>query len=397
MASQLMRGLCKALYGNQHSMQRLRADMHCSPDELSKCYRDYIESFSKKFGDSETSRAATDVNTDFLPYDEILSFVMKSQNKYSPKDNAKETDKAGQGIAAMSKRINMLYSAYARLMAEKITKAAKNSGKNIYFSIFGSDIEKANAVTAMLNLPQSAGKKFVDNDFTEWDIHFMECCAHVTDSLLRMMSIPTYLADFFLEYRKQWTMIAHTSAGKIKLQGSGKQFSGNPFTLVENTIVNAALTNFLYDFRDLAFAVYVGDDSSHRCAGATLSEEGRSFLAVSQHKLKLTVSSVGEFAGFIMSDNYCANDLFRRAAKFIGGVYKHEGHFIEARASAQASTATYHTEAMLNELSVAAAVHYGTDRIMPADYKQLYHFLKDGTSTMRTQRLQDTVQRVIRV
>jgi len=393
MLNQLQRGLCKGLYGNEHSLSKLAIDMQCSPEELRRCYAEYVVSLQQKIDTTQQeSSIVRELDQEMNFYDEILVFIQKNQGKFSPKDDCRDTDKAGQGVAAMSKRINIMLCAYARLMSYKLSHIAKMGGKQVHFATHGSDTDTADVLRAYEQMGSAHNKKFACNDYSEWDIHFITCFSMLTHYLLECMSINKYLNDYFLEYRKHWKMFHTTNKSKTTtLSGKSKQFSGNPFTLVENTNGNFALTNFLWDFKKLSYSLFKGDDSAVKCADATPTQEGLAFLTVSKHKLKFTLSDIGEFAGFFISEGFVGPDLYRRTAKFLGATYKHQLHFEQSRLNTIAAANVITSQRELEHIALATAIHYGFDRVQPEQIKMLHGFLRDVAPHIKFEHLHATV------
>jgi len=175
-------------------------------------------------------------------------------------------------------------------------------------------------------------------------------------------------------------------SSKISLQGELKQFSGNPFTILENTWANIALTNFVFKFKDHQFGGYKGDDSSNCCTSSEMTAEGTKFLLMSKHKLKCSNSKVGEFASFILTDAYVGPDLYRRTAKFVGNMYRNQKHFDEAKIALKSTTDLIASETELNNLALATSIHYG-NRINPEEVKILFSFLKNTVPKMKFEEL----------
>jgi hypothetical protein len=166
------------------------------------------------------------------------------------------------------------------------------------------------------------------------------------------------------------------------LTGKESQFSGNPFTLVENTNCNMALTNVIYHFVDLVYAIYKGDDMDSLCTRAVPTDEGREFLKLSQHKLKFHLSDVGEFASFIINGDSVGPDLYRRTCKFVGQMYRDKEHFDEAKVAVTSSVSTIVSERQLRSVCLATSYHYGSNIVTPEQCFQLYGFLAKSAVEM---------------
>lgn len=386
--NQLQRGFAKAVYGSADLVRRFESDLVCSREELSCAYAEYLSSLQDKLNSNPS--IADEIEKDFNWYDETLDFIAKNQLKYSPKDFAELTDKAGQGIAAMSKRVNLMLCAWARLMNHKINELCRKIGSKCHFATFGSDEQNLDRLNSLLRDPRSSKCVFVDNDYTEWDVHFLNILQRFSGWLLQCMGCPSPLVTTFLQFRSHWKMFYSGKRGKANLQGHYKQFSGNPFTLIENTLANCALTNSLYDFVQLSFMFYKGDDSTHRCKEAVLTTEGELLLNVTKHKLKLSRSVIGEFASFIMTADTAGPDLFRRTTKFVGSLYRDAGHFHDAKVAAASTANLIKSEAQLREIALATALHYG-HKITPEEVVTMHSFLRNTAPNLKATDLKRSV------
>jgi hypothetical protein len=369
----LLRGLSKAIYGNARSIDKLQKDLYHTHDELRKCYRDYLEALNKKM--NKNQKCAHDIDRAFDEYDEIIEFVNKSQGKYSEADEWDTSDKCGQGVASFSKRVNLLLCAYARALMERIRHIAKKNKRNIIFATHGSDEEISAEITAMLEDKWRDDEKWFLNDFSEWDSSFINAMSGMTKQLCLWMGAPPFLMEWFTQYRTHWKIVFHTKLGNATLQGHGKQFSGNPFTLAENTLCNCALMNVLFDFKGHKASVFKGDDSSILCKEAVMTTEGKELLKVTNHKLKFNLTDIGEFAGFFITPYGFYPDLVRRTCKFLGATYRSKEHFEESKINVANSLKVVKTQYQVNHGALMNSLHYGQDRLTYGNALNLQAFL----------------------
>jgi hypothetical protein len=55
----------------------------------------------------------------------MITFTMKKQNKHDPSGLKENTDKAGQGVSAWNKVLNLFFCAYSRYLTECVFECAK--------------------------------------------------------------------------------------------------------------------------------------------------------------------------------------------------------------------------------------------------------------------------------
>jgi hypothetical protein len=372
----LLRGLCKAVYGNDHNLTKLKFDLRSTPEELRYHYKEYLIALSKKeIIKNAKNGVPIEIDQELIEYDETIAFMMKRQSKFDPKEAFDASDKAGQGIAALSKKINLIFSAYSRFLIDRLRIIARNNKRNIIFATHESD-EAISAQVASFLDASDCDHPFFMCDVSEWDASFNNSMANFTSELMRYIGVPDYLNDWFSAFRAHWRMVIHHKYGTTKLEGHDKQFSGQPFTIVENTLANLALINLLFDFTDVMLQLYKGDDSGIQCKSFTPTVEGKEFIAQSLHQLKILHNNVGEFASFFVNRYGYFPDLVRRVSRFLGCTYRDPLHLEQAKINVKNCLSVVKSEHQLNLGCVFTSQYYGKDKITPEQVKQLFYFAK---------------------
>jgi len=358
--NQLERGLIRAITGRNrnYNIFKFRKDMQCTHDELSREYRAYLERLNKKVQEGKMGVVHQELSGEFNEYNEVLNFINKRQAKYVAAEAFDGETKAGQGVASMSKRVNLLFSAYACLMLDKIRNIAIRNGCRLILATHGSDEKISEVYAAYRNADANDNKKWACNDVSEWDASFQSFMIKLTSRLLTYMGCPTFAIEWFETYRSEWKMIYHAKIGNTTLLGHHKQFSGSPFTIAENTVMNVALMHALFEFKNATLMLFKGDDSAILCDDCTLTVEGARMLELTGHKLKLHIDDIGEFAGFLLLRTGMFPDVPRKFAKFVGKIYKDEEHFQESVMSVRDSMAVVKNQRQFEEGLVANELFY---------------------------------------
>ena len=124
-------------------------------------------------------------------------------------------------------------------MLHQVRKILRKNNRKVLLACFGSEEEINDEYLAMINHVENVDSyKWQCNDVTEWDTRFRTIFQQLTDRILRAMGCPEWLRSWFLLFRTKWKMIMMTKEGRDWLTSIEKQFSGNPFTICENTICN---------------------------------------------------------------------------------------------------------------------------------------------------------------
>jgi hypothetical protein len=142
------------------------------------------------------------------------------------------------------------------------------------------------------------------------------------------------------------------------LDGKEKQFSGNPFTICENSICNMALCFVIFDYKGFLWAFFKGDDSCVRCKSCKITSLGKEILNFTGHGLKLHNSPIGEFAGWFLTEHGFFPDVYRYAGKFLDKVYRDQKHFEEALSSLQERCAAVKNNTQANTGAAMCALYY---------------------------------------
>jgi hypothetical protein len=332
--------------------------MACDQEYLSQRARDYLVALQKKVNNN--AAALKDIQDGFDSLREKLDFFNKRQTKFDPKEGFDTSDKVGQGIAATSKRLNLVFGAYARAMLDRIKEIILRNKRDIILATHDSEAGLNDLFTALMDKcarKMHRRRNWCCNDFSEWDASFRACFAALTHQLMLWMGCPQDVADWFLQFRSDWTMVYQHSYGTTTLRGQEKQFSGNPFTICENTIGNMALCFYCFRYRNMRLALFKGDDSAVLCDNSTLTQKGKRLLELTGHGLKLHNTPIGEFAGWFLTDEGLFPDVLRYSAKFLDKPYRDQQHFDEAQQCLQERCAAVKTQSQRN-LGIATCAEY---------------------------------------
>jgi hypothetical protein len=384
----MLASLVKAIYGDQKHLDKFTTDMKCDDDFLMKHAREYLESASQKAAHNPSY--VDELNGDFEWFREKLTYQNKNQFKFSLDHLSKE--KVGQGIAAFSKRVNFLFSVYARALLARVSELLVGKrDKPVIVATHGSDEDIAKSYSDIMKHAKKSGKRWFCCDYSQWDSTFTSFMGDFTWTLMRMMGADENLTDYFRAYRKTWVLQYFSKHGAAKLSGKDKQFSGNPFTICENTLANLCFTLILFDFKDVELTLVKGDDLAILCSDYKLTEYGKEMLTQTGHQTKIHFDPVGEFAGFVLTELGFYPDTLRYATKFIGKQYTSQQQFDEAQKSAFACTQVVHTQQEIELGAVAHSMLYrGTSApITPEESKLLFNFLKTA-STHKYSSLKET-------
>jgi hypothetical protein len=311
---------------------------------------------------------------EFSEFNLLLKFFNKKQDKFKAAIAFDESDKVGQGIASMDKNINVLFSVYARYILCRTQNILKRNKRNIFLATHESESDFNRSYLEILDNINYTDS-WVCNDFSEWDASFRTPMTQFMGDLMKFAGCPRYIADWFIKSRAAWKMVYHSKYGNCTLFGEEKQFSGNPFTICENTICNMALCYSMFDYKGHRCSFFKGDDSAVMCDLATIKKIGRFDLtSITGHKLKLHHYPVGEFAGFVLTKYGLFPDVLRYATKFLGKYYRDKEHYNEVVSSIKERVALVVNEDQINYGVFALTQFY--PNMSTNDFRVLFDFIR---------------------
>jgi len=289
----------------------------------------------KEFSDIINNITKSDINN-------TIDFFMKAQSKYQAKTAWQEQMKAGQGVSAVSKVINIMFAAVSRLALRKLKEVLK---ENVIITS-GEDIRSYKIKTT--KILRKAGKhKVWDNDFEEWDssnneinIYFDATmfgavlgAKYVFESDFILYGLPNFvfeMCNYYVTMRTKWRQSVVNKHGAMTIQGHLKQFSGQQHTLGGNTINNMALCGFIYDILELILAMFQGDDSQMRGNLTPIEANFKQLRAWGFGCKLLSSDDVGEYVGYVIHKDGWMPDLVRRSVQTASKLYASKDDFQES-------------------------------------------------------------------
>ena len=382
--NELLNGLCRAIYGNPSKVRQLKKDLHMSTEFVQKRQAEYYEKLNIKLKNPDVLKEIDSIVS--LP-EERLHFFNKRQSKFDPSVGFDTSPKVGQGVAATSKRINVLFCGWARALLDRIRHLLEKNKRDILLATHGSE-QELNAKFLKMKRKHGIIDNYTCNDFSEWDASFRNPFVQLTAYLLKASGCPANIVDEFTTFRESWVMQYQTIWGIATLSGKEKQFSGNPFTIFENTIGNMALCFSIFDYVNFKFALFKGDDSAVACDYCLMTEKASDILSYTGHGLKLHNSPIGEFAGWFLTDRGLFPDVLRHVSKFLDKLYYDEDHFKEVVQSLQCRCDAVRNSDQLFAGAAMCAAYYNnyareecsTRSLSDEDMQHLFYFMKSSRS-----------------
>lgn len=282
-------------------------DWSVTPDARERAVFETMLKFTQRGG------TEADLTEPDDPYIRDIDFLMKTQQKVSPKPM--NSGKVGQGIAAHSKSLNFVLAAWVRILEEVM----RTGSTTVRYSNGLPDDEESMILEAKVNqIPQVT---FVSADWTEFDTAHNNTSEYLFAELLRRVGAPEAAITLFHQRCNKRTLRAK-GIGSVEVDGLLD--SGAVWTLSRNTIFSAAVMLTL--FKGVKFAAFKGDDSL-LCGSKKLTfVPSRLHMGEYYEKkhLKIEVQRIVPYIGLLVTAEQVVVDPIRCALKVFGRCYTSE-------------------------------------------------------------------------
>nr|QJI53510.1 MAG: replicase [Riboviria sp.] len=244
----------------------------------------------------------------------LTDFFLKQQSKVRTPEggggqSGEQKGKAGQGVSAWDKVWNASIGPYIRDFSERLRMSFR---EEVYI------VNGMHDIPALSNLltEDFATATFTETDITEFDAGQDAITLGVEIELMRSFNVPDIIVELYECLRTAWKMSARDLAW---LQGEYKQHSGQPATLMGNSIVTLMILANTMRNVDKATVLVKGDD------GLLLYPQGidatEDALKMTTHninhklKLKIVKGRAPQFINFFMTQEGPVPDIVRMAMK----------------------------------------------------------------------------------
>lgn len=271
-----------------------------------RCFMDALEKMNSRGQDLTNLTEGIDWKEKYV---NLIKSFLKSQQKPMLGKNPHEADKAGQGISAWDKTLNLIMSPWTRALEQVLVN--QSHGK---IRVMSQMSDKQ--VMTILEQDAQPGDKFLDNDWTQFDSNQNNLTREILRKALRRIGIPEFLLKLFMEQLKTRRVCSST----VSLEVNDKKDSGAPHTLVDNCLFNLAICmDLMEDYHHLYIK---GDDSLARGENVTFNMDKMDYYVKScGYKFKPNAAKSGQFVSFIVNAQGVALDLPRLCAKVLGRAY----------------------------------------------------------------------------
>jgi hypothetical protein len=255
----------------------------------------------------------------------IVRFHLKDINKPKLGENV-DVEKVGQGISAWNKDAQVLFTVGARIINHMFLNSLKDHV--IYDNKITPEELKTKVKDLIKLLPNQCTNGI--SDFTMFDSQQDEFTQALEKEFLRRLGIAEYFIEHYYRFRKGYTIMANGIKGKCNTEKT----SGEPMTLLLNTLVSALLTSYLIRGQGPFMLICKGDDGFKRQMNQCIRQDRYAEISkFTNLKIKLSIGPEAEFCGFVIMDDNFIESIPRKHAKLVSHKFRDYEHFTEYQTS----------------------------------------------------------------
>jgi len=305
----------------------------------------------------------------------VINFIMKKQDKHILTHGKDADYKAGQGVSAWSKIMNIMFAGYSRALQEMLLKNVKPNVKLAYNE---SDEQISKFAASYGRYYYDKQYINTDNDFSEMDSSHAESSVKLEMLLYKLVGMPENMLNMYLSMRKRWMMSYMNNDGITKLWNDWLQHSGQPLTLAGNTLLNMAAVGAFIELGEVLYAMFKGDDSHIR---STRSKQKQGIKTTMEkdygYKFKVCNPQVSEFIAYFVTPHGFYPDVLRRVTKTISKTYENAEQWEESRINIIESIKCVTNNQHLQTGSRMASTHYCSQNIVisSGEIDLIYNYL----------------------
>lgn len=313
-------------------------------------------------------------------YHYVVTFHLKRQPKEIRDLGYDEKFKAGQGISAWSKLLNVIFSGTIRCYNHYINDVVRD---NVQLSYGMSDANLSDKFRKYCSKFNDGSFVKLMADFSEFDSSQEKQGIMGNAILLSEMGCHHSITDLYIEMREKWLLCGQSEQDhvpiRMMLAGKYKQHSGQPDTLDGNTRFNMAVMGMCYDYKNICFAAFKGDDSFIVAENIKKNRINDAYLVdIAGYKIKEVRATIPEYiANIIMPDGTFFPDVIRRVGRLMSKIFTTQMDWDEQKLSIQDSLDVIIDEEHLHHGCQVASLFYDqfNIKISKEEVRVLLNFL----------------------
>jgi hypothetical protein len=303
-------------------------------NEFFKEHMSYVDGFDEDLFaeiEQEADRAAATKHYDAQlqgidnPNFRRVMMHLKDIFKPSPKKVFDE-NKPGQGISAWSKDAQVTFGTCIRYFNAVMQR------KLLPHVVFDNRMTQEQVMAMLKNAAEKTpfGSKNGVTDFTMFDAQQNEFTQCIEQKFLARLGASEEFISLYYSCRKNYDI----TAGPVQGTAGTEKTSGEPGTLLFNSIVNVVLMNYLLRGEGPVAMAMKGDDGYKRQSNLKLNlVRMAEYESYSKMTIKISYDDPAEFCGCVIGRNSMAPNLYRRLCSLQGKSFKSYKAFADYQTS----------------------------------------------------------------
>jgi hypothetical protein len=247
---------------------------------------------------------------------------------------------------------------------------------------------KARVTSLMASVPKTSLNGITD--FTMFDSQQDQFTQEIEKCFLRRLGFSDEFIEHYYMFRSNYKMIGGPLAGTCRYEKT----SGEPMTLLMNTIISGCLSNYFLRGEGKFMLAMKGDDGFKRQAQLKIDEHRYSM--VSQYtclRMKVDIGNEAEFCGYVIVGGIFVDSVFRKLHKALSHHFKSYAHFCLYQQSLRDFVQSFESDDFFFEYLVANAKIYKKLGFSISEVQAAYDAVK-SISHMNEDQFYDSVCRV---
>lgn len=312
----------------------IRPDVVRDPDELDRIVTEFYSACARKSYESQ-----------FVGFDnpDVHTVRFHLKTIYKPKLTAvPDVFKPGQGISAWSKDAQVFFGASTRIVNKMLLDSLMPHV--VYDNRITSETLQAKLASEMKKLPIALNGI---SDFTMYDAQQDQFTQEIERQFLKNLGVSEEFIELYYSFRHDYKIIGGGLAGRC----GREKTSGEPGTLLFNSIVAAVITNAVFRGEGPFCMAMKGDDGFKR--QAKLAVDGAAIAAISKFtnlNVKASVGLSAEFCGYAIFGTQFVDSIPRKLNKIAAHRFRSYEHFCEFQTGLRDWVAKHENDGVLSFL-----------------------------------------------
>jgi len=334
--------------------QECMSEIHFDEADLETVTNEFVQSAQEKKYENQ-----------FKGFDNFDSHTIRFHLKdiFKPKvGDIADPTKCGQGISAWNKDAQVLFGVGARFANFQFMKYLQD---HCVYDNRITPTEMKEKLTALMSSLPVVCKNGI-TDFTMFDSQQDKFTQAIEKYFLVRLGFSEEFIEHYYSFRSNYTIIGGSIKGKSKFEKT----SGEPMTLLMNTIISAVLSNYFLRGQGPFLLAMKGDDGFKRQANLRLQEDRYENVAkYTALKMKICISREAEFCGYVITDSLFVDSIPRKLHKLLSHHFSDYLHFTQYQQSVRDFINQFEDDYLFNAYIDANAKIYeslgcGFDEIM---------------------------------